>query len=239
MIKVVVCDDHVQELEKITLFLEEFSRKVFPLNIQTFSSSLALSHDEAIVLTTDIFFLDIVMPELSGIELGKIIRKQRKDAIIVYFTTSKDFALDAYGVQALQYLLKPVRKQDLYDTLKNAMVLIKRNERYYLIQTRSEQIPVKINDIQFVEYKDHFLHFYLSNKVITSKFYRDPFSIALETLFNDAHFIQTHRAFLVNMDHVDTMHQHSFKMNNQAIVPIAKSRLLHVRKYYIDYLLKG
>lgn len=238
MIKLVVCDDQISEQEEIILLLEEYSRSIRQLDIKVFSSSVELSKMEHIIDKTDVFLLDIVMPKLSGIELGKMIRSKRTDAVIIFFTTSRDFALDAFGVHALQYLIKPIEKGALFETLKKAIVMSKKKERLYSIETSKSLVSVKINDIKYIEYKNHLLYFYLKDTIIISKYYRVPFAKAAETLFNDSNFILIHRAILVNMRHIDTMTKKSLKMSNDNVLPVSKSRAAYVKKTYIDFLLK-
>ncbi len=237
MIKIVVCDDQVIEQNKVIQYLKAFSETITPIEVKVFSSPLELMSTINAIAWADIFLLDIIMPGFSGIALGKHIRENRKDAVIIYFTSSTDYALDAYGIQALQYLLKPVVKSSLFQALKKAIVLVKKHEHYYTIQTRSELIPVKTNDIKYIEYKNHFLCFHVKDTLITSKFYREPFAKVLEKLFEQPGFIQTHRAFVINMHHVDKMNTHAFMMNDQARIPISKSRLTQVRKSYVDFLI--
>lgn len=239
MIKIVVCDDTLTEINKIDHLLAEFNANFLSIDYRVYSSSLELSQNSKIIESTDIFLLDIVMPDITGIDLGKLIRSKNKDASIIFLTTSKDYALDAYGIQALQYLVKPVIKEELYDAIQKGIVYANKKERYYSIQTRSDLIPVKVNDIKYIEYKEHFLHFYVNDKILISKFYRSAFEIAIHDLFEHEDFILAHRAYLVNMCHVKKMDSTSFEMDNHHIVPISKSRLAFTRKTYMDFLLRG
>jgi len=239
MIKIAICDDQPIELNKVHELLKEFSLTIRPIDIKIYASSVELSTDFHTLETTDIFLLDIVMPELSGIELGKMIRNKHKDANIIIFTTSSDFALDAFGIQALQYLVKPVNKLVLYDAIKKAIILASKKERYFSIQTRNETIVVKINDIKYVEYMDHFLYFHLNDKIITSKFFRVAFDVAIRELFEHNDFSQVHRAYLINFRHVKKMKATTFEMDNNKSVPISKSRITQARNSYLKYLLKG
>ncbi len=239
MLKISVCDDQLNELSIVNQLLSEFNASYSSIQIRTYSSSIELSQDIDVLTSTDAFLLDIVMPQMSGIELAKLIRSHNKDASIVFLTTSTDYALDAYGVEALQYLLKPVRKDDLFKTLHKCLRIAEVKESMFSIQTRSELIPVKINDIRYVEYKDHFLFFCVKNEVIKSKFYRSAFSVVINELFEHKDFTLSHRSYLVNMRHVNKMHVTSFEMDNQKHVPISSSRKIQVRHEYMNFLIKG
>jgi len=239
MIKVVVCDDSPFELKQIETLLTTFVNEVSSLDLKYYNQSVLLGEDIKTLTTTDIFLLDIVMPDVSGIALGKKIRTLNEKAVIIFLTTSKEYALDAYGIQALQYLLKPIQKNDLFDALKKALVLIDKQEQYYSIQTRTEIMPVRVSDIKCVEYRDHVLYFTVGHKVVKSKFYRTTFDVAVQSLFEQTSFVLSHRSYLVNMDHVGKMTNDGFILNNHDFVPISKNRLLAVRKIYMNYYLRG
>jgi DNA-binding LytR/AlgR family response regulator len=239
MIRIVICDDTQSEIEQIKHLLIDFESRYLTIIVKTYTDALALSQDIETIQTTDIFLLDIVMPTVSGVDLGKQIREQNKEASIIYITTSSDYALDAFGVSALQYLIKPITKESLFDALKKAITISNKKDRYFSIQTRTELIPVKINDIKYVEYKDHFLYFFLNDQTIKSKFFRSTFEEAIQTLFKEKNFILTHRAFLINMTHINKMNSNAFEMDNKALVPISKSRLNEVRRIYMHFLIRG
>lgn len=239
MIRIIVCDDKLTELNIVKNYLHDFKQKYPSLDIHSFSSSLELKNDIQTIQSTDIFLLDIVMPDFSGIEIGQLIREYNKDACIIFFTTSKDYALDAYGVKALQYLVKPIKKEDLFDAIKRGIILANKKDRYYSIATKSAIIPVKIKDIKYIEYRDHFLYFYVNDKTYISKFFRQSFEIAIKDLFDHPEYLQTHRAYLINMRHVEKLLTTSFHLNGDHMIPISKSRLGEVRKAYMNYLLKG
>lgn len=239
MIKIVLCDDQIQELDKIKELLAVYKADFFSIDIKTFLSSSELSHDISTIESTDIFLLDIVMPHTSGIELGRLIRTYNKEASIVFLTTSTDYALDAYGLEAIQYLLKPVDKQSLFSAINKAVRLVNKNEQHHLIDTIDEVLPVRINEIKYVEYKDHVLYFCVNNELIRSKFYRLPFTSVIQELFEHKDFISPHRSFLVNMQHINKIHTQSFELDNQQHIPISKNRKTTVRSAYMNFLIKG
>lgn len=68
----------------------------------------------------DIYILDIIMPEMNGVQLGKEIRKRNAEAFIIFLTTSKDYALESYSVKAFAYIIKPAKKEDVTVSLRAA-----------------------------------------------------------------------------------------------------------------------
>jgi DNA-binding LytR/AlgR family response regulator len=239
MIEIVVCDDDEIELSNVKRLLTAFHHEGVTMNVTYFQGSSQLCNDVARIKNTDIFLLDIVMPEHTGIELGKLIREHNKEATIIYLTSSNDYALDAYGLKALDYLLKPIHQEDLFHTLNHALSFSNKTIKYFTIQTRDAFISVKIDDIKYVEYRDHVLYFSLEDKVIKSKFFRSSFELTIPSLFENDQFTLSHRAYLVNMNHIKMMQYDGFIVDNDDFVPISKNRISEVRKQYMNFCLRG
>jgi DNA-binding LytR/AlgR family response regulator len=239
MIKLVVCEDNKAEMTYIKTLLSNDLKKQLDLDISFFDNPLLLSNDLKRIDQTDVFLLDILMPQYSGIELGRLIRLHNPKAVIIYLTTSKEYALDAYEISALRYLIKPVDKDSLLDALKTATYLVDRKKVRYQIQTRTELMTVNLADILWVEYRDHVLYYNIAGTIIKSKFYRTTFEEATKSLFEHQAFVLSHRSYLVNMAHVSKMVTDGFIMTNQTFIPISKNRRTLVRKQYLDYTLRG
>ena len=237
MLSITICDDSKLEIDQILSLLKEFSYKKTRLSIQTFDSSISLVKSIESGNIADIYLLDIVMPGLSGIDLGSIIREKKEDVSIIFFTNSTEFALNAYEISALQYLLKPVKKSALYDALNKAIRLIERKDKVFVLDTPDGRIPIIHKDIIFIEYVNHVMHFQTLNKLITSKYIRIPFSSALAEILKNSSFIQPHRAYIINMQHVKKMSKRFFKMSKTYEIPISKNRLEAITSQYMKYVL--
>ena len=107
MYKIAICDDDKISLTYIYKIICDYFKDKSNLfsEISTFSNANMLLSSSK---TFDIYFLDIILPDIDGIEIAKQLRKAGNSGLIIYFTSSKEFALDAFQVEAFQYLLKPV-----------------------------------------------------------------------------------------------------------------------------------
>ncbi len=239
MIKLALCDDDAKELAIAKNLLEEYSSTRHPLHVTSFASPIELLKARDSQIAFDIFLLDIIMPGMSGLSLGKVLREDFKEACIIFFTTSPEYALDAYGISALQYLLKPVQKESLFRALDQAVVLFDRRGRVYLIPGKDEKVATKLDDLLYVEYRGHVNTYFLTHKKIVGKYTRVAFVASIADIAQNEQFVQTHESFLVNMSHVQKMDQNTFTMDNGAIVPISKSNQKNVRTRYTQFLLQG
>lgn len=82
----------------------------------------------------DIYILDIIMPELNGIQLGMEIRKKDNDSIIIFLTSSAEYGVDSYSISAKDYILKPYTEEALFSALDKAVasMSIEKTRRYLM-----------------------------------------------------------------------------------------------------------
>lgn len=239
MLNLTICDDSQIEIDQMLLLLEEFSNNNPGLQVQTFTSPLGLIKALERGKNFDIYLLDIVMPELSGIDLGSIIRVRNPNASIIFFTNSTEYALNAYKISALQYLLKPVKKSALFNALNQSIQLLKRRDLQFIVDTPDGKIPLKHKDIIFIEYINHVMNFHIRSGVISSKYIRVSFSTALESILKDSNFIHPHRAYIINMEHVKLMSKNNFIMTKSFEIPISRNSQKTIADIYMKHILKG
>jgi DNA-binding LytR/AlgR family response regulator len=237
MISITICDDSKIEIERLLVLLKDFTYKKDKISIQTFNSSLNLVKAIEAGNISDIYLLDIVMPGLSGIDIGSFLREKNEDVCIIFFTNSTEFALNAFEISALQYLLKPVKKSALHNALNKAIKQIEGKDKVFILETPDGKVPIKHQDIIFIEYVNHVLNFHTLFKTYSSKYIRVPFMIALEDILVNPNFVQTHRAYIINMQHVRKMNKKFFLMTKSYEIPISNSHLEELTNIYMKYVL--
>ncbi|MEG0377827.1 MAG: LytTR family DNA-binding domain-containing protein, partial [Eubacterium sp.] len=186
-----------------------------------------------------LYILDIVMPMVSGIELGKAIRRHDREAQIIYVTTEPQFALQAYAASPVNYLLKPVKQEMLFETLSLAISKIDlSDEQPITVKTVDGLYVLKLSEIVCCEYRNHAIIFTMINgKEIASRTIRTSFSDYTASLIENTHFIQCHKSFIVNMRFVERFAKDGFTLRGGKHVPIAARLYPGVRDIYMDYLM--
>lgn len=123
MVRIAICDDEEKQLEQTAALLNMYlqSRSGLHGQIETFCSGGELLARAESAGGFDLYVLDILMPELSGIDTGRRLRALGEGGEIVYLTCSNDFAADSYDVRAFFYLLKPVEQEKLFLVLDGAV----------------------------------------------------------------------------------------------------------------------
>ncbi len=184
-----------------------------------------------------IIFLDIRMPELSGIDLAKIIASSQTNHTRIIFTTAFDqYALESYKLGALDYLLKPFdfatflrsvsRAQEYFDIYathaasENTALTLKHTEpEYIFLKVEYQLVKVKLTDILYIEGLKDYVKVYLKDKpkpVLTLTSLK-----RLEEKLPPQHFMRIHRSYIVSLDHIDSITRNSLTIAD-CIIQVTK-----------------
>lgn len=152
----------------------------------------------------DLLFLDIQMPELSGMEFAKILPKSTK---VVFTTAFSQYALEGYDVDALAYLLKPINYDAFLKAAKKALDLATlsdkvetyQRDRFLFVKSDYKLLRIDFDNILYVKGLKDYIIFYLDNgeKVISLMNLK-----TLEDYLPKPEFLRTHRSYIVNMSKV-------------------------------------
>lgn len=243
MLRIAICDDDVKELENTYKMVSDFAEEKPEIDfyIRRFQSVYDMFECIDMGIAFNIYILDIIMPLMNGIDVGAKIREKDENAIIIYLTTSTDYAIKSYSVFAFQYLLKPVKQAELFNFLGKALDKITfETAKSYPVKTKQGVTAVRLNKIMFIEYYNHIMKFNLSDgNVITSVIMREPFDELILEILKDYRFIKPHVSFVLNLSFVRDIAKKDFVLKNNALIPISKNNYIEIKKQYIDFLLKG
>ena len=142
MYLIALCDDETAELEKTEKLLSDYEKKKSGLDfmIRRFENAdkLICSVIEESYMP-DIIFMDIFMPDKNGdlhsrgMEAAKKLRSMNYKGKIVFLSTSKEYALEAFGVDAMQYMVKPVSENKLFSVFDGLLKDIEEERRKYVL----------------------------------------------------------------------------------------------------------
>ena len=241
MLQIAICDDSIQELNEVTALLAEYARlhPEIPARLRPFSSGSELLECIRTQGGFPIYLLDVMMPEPDGLALGAAIREDDPDAVIVYLTSSPDYAVESFGVQASGYLLKPVERTALFAQLDRVFHKISREQGKVLtVKTRERVSLLRLSHIRYVEGTNHTAVFYLSGERTITAAKRGSFEEAVAPLLTDERFLRVGMSFLVNMLYVDSMEQGCFLMREGGKILIPRLKRGEVRERFLEFTLK-
>lgn len=237
MLTLCICDDCPEDAAQIQALAEHFSGEhpEFSLRGQTFSSPFDLLDHLEKRGGFDLYLLDILMPHLKGLELAERIRARGEAAEILFLTSSREYALDAFEVDACGYLIKPVNKEKFHRVLLTAARrLAGPLDSYLLLKTRKGLRKILFRELVMVESFNHDRVCTLTDgsKAVTA----DTLSSIMERLSSDLRFFSPHRAYIINLEHATALNTTNVLMSTGQRVPVSRASFAALKKAYIEYL---
>jgi len=193
----------------LNIMLNEYAKKN---NLKDFTVYIYNHADDLIDAVQDnehfdVCILDIMMPNINGIDLGLKLRDENYTGVIIYLTASKDYALDSYKAKAFNYILKPITPDDLYKTLDDVIKDFSNNsERYIIVKTKDGSTRISLNNILYIQLNKRILVYHMTDgSTLESLYLRIPFTSAIHDLLIDKNFVQCGAGIAFNISLVDTV----------------------------------
>jgi DNA-binding LytR/AlgR family response regulator len=236
-LNICLCDDNKEDLLHLTQIIEEFKTfhlSEYDLKYTTFSNGIDLLTEIEKGKYFDIFLLDVVMIGMNGVELANEIRNKNAVSKIIFLTTSPEYALESYEVNAFYYLLKPIEKVKLINLLEKACAgIFDQREKYIIVKSQTSLTKIYLHCIQYVDVMGRNIFFHLkSGEIIKSLC---SISQIESELLTDKRFIKTHRSYIVNMDYIKNIAPKGIATFSNTIIPIARTAYKEIKQKYIDY----
>lgn len=230
---VIIVDDEPLALE----VLETYIQRMPSLTLVS-KCSHAIEAFEAIhTHKVDLMFLDIQMPQITGIDFLKTLSNPPK---VILTTAYPNYALDGYELNVVDYLLKPISFERFVKGVQKAMELLQTTKDvsvaeqtptpaapaeteevkpdYIFVKADKKLIKVKFEDIYFVEgLKDYVMLYTPTGRIVTLQTMK-----SLEEKLPPEHFIRVHRSYIVNIHHI-SMLESSHLFIDKKEIPIGKN----------------
>lgn len=176
--------------------------------------------------TIDLLFLDIQMPELTGLQVMRILKNNCR---VILTTAYSEYAMDGYEHNVIDYLLKPIAFDRFYTAAEKARAVFEKpNDKpinisaatpgYIFVKTDSRLIKVNLQDILLVEgMKDYIAIHTVQEKLITLQSMR-----SMEESLPGPHFVRVHKSFIIALDKIDSIERNRIFIQ-QTVIPIGET----------------
>ncbi|WP_273565846.1 LytR/AlgR family response regulator transcription factor [Maribacter halichondriae] len=212
-LKCIIVDDEPPAIR----LLEKYLAKVTFLELVGTTSSALEALSIAETTAIDLIFLDIQMPDITGIQLSKLLKGRVK---IIFTTAYPQFALESYGLNAVDYLLKPFEFERFYEAVlkvkdmkgKTEDIIPALAEGYLFVKTNGKNNFEKVflKEIIYIESLKNYLAIHLRHKQIITYSTLKHLYEYLPT----KDFIQIHRSYLVALQHIEKTDSLAVFVNN-------------------------
>jgi two-component system LytT family response regulator len=210
MIKAIAIDDEPLALD----IIEKHAAKIPFLDV---AKRFTNAYDAIGYLKTntiDLIFLDVKMPDISGIEF---LTSLTKTPLVIFTTAYQEYAVDSYNFQTIDYLLKPFEfGRFLKAVNKVGDRLEQKNDTYVFLKSGYEYIRLEIAQIRFAKAEGNYVKFVTHNDQVLPRMTMQE----AEGLLLPKGFIKTHRSFLVNKAFINKVEKHQLTIGND-VIPIS------------------
>lgn len=238
--KILIVDDEALARER----LRELVIELFPESRITEATNGIVALDKITEHTPDIILLDIRMPGMDGLELANHLLHLETPPAIVFTTAYQDHALSAFDANAVDYLLKPIRKERLKTAIERATVVsqsklntlnksgdVSSNRTHLSAMVQGNIQLISINNIYYLKAEQK----YVTAAWPGGEILVDEPLVALESEFSNQ-FIRIHRNALVAKNHIDSLiktseGKHVIKLSDMPIeLDVSRRHLTEVKK---------
>lgn len=226
---IVICDDVKSDgIVTAKMLYRFFEWKRIPLHLVLYDNARSLLEDEHIY---DLYFLDIMLGDVNGIEIaGKIIEKRKKAAIFL-LSASNEFILDGYKVRAIRYFLKPLIWEEFSFELNEVLNYLTADESYIIIDSGSNE-KIFLSAILFLEKIDRkvIVHTY-ENNYVSNRSITDWFSE-----LRDVNFVIPYKGIIVNVENIKRIEKKAIVLKNDIELPVSRNYMKSVKEKFKKYI---
>lgn len=230
MLKIAICENDNIQRKNIVNMAEKYLNAIdIKYNILDFISGEVLLSS---MNKFDIYFLDIKMENISGIDTAKRIRMEHENAIIIFITGFKDYVFEAFDVNAFHYIVKPIDENKFKEILYSAIRSRSKKDKFLIATTNCSSYKIFFNDIMYIESNQRKVKIHTTYDVI--EYYYKISDLENELL--EDNFYRCHKSYIVNLKYVQSFDNALITLKNLEKVYVSKYKLTDFSKAFMYYL---
>jgi DNA-binding LytR/AlgR family response regulator len=224
-INCIIVDDEPIAREILEFYLKKIPNIYLVKSCKNAKESLEIISNSKI----DLILLDINMPEISGLTLAKVIDKKIK---VIFTTAYREYAVDGFDIQAVDYLLKPISYDrflqainKLFDILnpkissnKTKTIWEESENDFIFVRSDRKMVKIKFDEILYIESLSDYIKIYTKKKTLVT---RETISNMKAKLPNSK-FLRIHRSFIISIEEI-SIYTYEFVKINTKLLPISRT----------------
>ena len=233
MLKAMIVDDEAPARSELRFLLDELGQT----EVVAEAASVREAIEKMKEYPTDVIFLDVNMPEATGLKLAEALQHLKYPPAVVFVTAYSEYAIEAFKVNAVDYLVKPVET----DRLSQAIARVRESVSLHVQAQRSERISVEkggkkiliaIEKIRYVMARDDYAYL----QTDTDRYFSTVSLAQLEKRLDGHGFFRVHRGYLVNLAMVEEVEPVTggtllLKLNGvEDKIPVSRRRVSMLKK---------
>lgn len=236
MIRIAVCDDEKKYLDESAALLSEYALlRNIHFSVEQFENPSDFLDKLDKGEKYDVYLLDVYMPGLTGVSVATELRRRNDESPVIFLTSSRDHAVEAFGVGATHYLLKPYTKDDFFAAMDKAMHSINQDKpKTVLMKTVNGYHNISISKIVYCESSNH-------NQTICFVD-EEPTSVRIsqaelwEKLSPFGQFYLCGKTYIINLEQIEKILSDTVEMTTGKYLAVPRRILPAFKNAYMDYL---
>ncbi len=212
----IVVDDSLMARQTLKLLIDQ----VDSLNLKKECENSIEAFNYLKTESVDLVFLDVEMPGMTGVEL---VKNLKSPPIIIFVTSKKEYAVEAFELNVADYIIKPVtlprfmaaveKAQEIADSKGKKVEMNDKDKDYVFVRSNSALTKIKLNDIQYVQALGDYVNIYSAGK-------RHVVHCTLKSMeekLPSDKFFRLHRSYLVALDHIEQVEENTLYIGEHPI----------------------
>lgn len=229
---IAVVDDNLNDRKMILDYLSQFfNESGLDYTTSTFEDGVSFLKDYS--FSYDFIIFDIDMPQMSGIDTAKELRKKDSNVTIMFVTNMPQYALEGYSVEAVDYVLKPLSYPDFRLKMKKATRYILRNsvKKVPINTTEEGLITVDSSDIYYVESKLHYIYYHTKKGIYKMR----AKLTEVEDILLPYHFARSGGSFLINLAYLEKIDGNEIVVADETL-PLSRRMKASLMSAFTKYM---
>ena len=234
--RIAVCDDEKKYLDESAALLSEYALlRNIHFSVEQFENPSDFLDKLDKGEKYDVYLLDVYMPGLTGVSVATELRRRNDESPVIFLTSSRDHAVEAFGVGATHYLLKPYTKNDFFAAMDKAMHSINQDKpKTVLMKTVNGYHNISISKIVYCESSNH-------NQTICFVD-EEPTSVRIsqaelwEKLSPFGQFYLCGKTYIINLEQIEKILSDTVEMATGKCLAVPRRILPAFKNAYMDYL---
>jgi two-component system, LytTR family, response regulator len=228
MINCIAIDDEPLALKQMAAYISKTPFLDLIGEFDSAVSAISFIHENNV----DLMFLDINMPDLSGMDF---IKSLKNPPSVIFTTAYSEYAIEGFRVDAIDYLLKPISYNDFLTAANKAKDRltpgvseerqIRSNEKYLFIKSDYKILRINLSEIKYIEAQREYLNIHIENQKPVLALMS---MIKMEEFLPSETFMRVHRSFIVNLNKVNTIERFRIVFDNSVYIPVSE-------KYKVEF----
>jgi len=221
MIRCIAIDDEPLALKQIAGYVRKTPFLDLKAEFESAIKAVSFLQENEI----DLMFVDINMPDLNGLDF---VKSQSNPPKVIFTTAYREYAIEGFKVNALDYLLKPIdydiflksanRAHEWFDLQEKKNIKIESNDVFLFIKSEYKVLRINLSDIKYIEGMREYVRIYLVGQrpimtIVSMK--------KIEEYLHQNKFMRVHRSYIVNLEKITTIDRNRIIFDNNTYIPVS------------------